>query len=137
MAGFVLDASLTLAWCFEDEGTDEAWALFIPVMRHGAAVPGHWRLEVSNALAAGERRRRLQPERVGSFLAALDRMPVEVDAATSQRAFGPILDRARRDRLSAYDAAYLDLAVRVGVPLATLDRGLRGAAIAAGVDVVP
>jgi predicted nucleic acid-binding protein len=128
---------LALAWCFEDEGTDEVWALFVLLMRRGVAVPGHWRLEVASGLVAAERRRRVRSERVEEFLAVLRRLPLQVDPDTDARAHGPILARARRDRLSAYDATYLDLALRVGAPLATLDGGLRGAATAAGIDVVP
>ena len=130
---FVLDNSVTMVWAFEDE-TDpyaEAIADSLPDVR--AFVPGHWRLEVANALLVGERRKRTTEAKVVQFLTLLESFPITVDDQSSAKAWHDTLHLARSRGLSVYDAAYLELALRRGLPLASLDAELKAAAAAAGV----
>jgi predicted nucleic acid-binding protein len=132
----VIDASSVLAWCFEDEGGPESDALIERVAADGAAVPGLWALEIANGLVMGERRGRLKPAESAAFVSMLEELPIDVDPATGDRALHETMTLARAHRLSAYDAAYLELAMRLGLPLATGDRGLRAAAKRVGVELV-
>lgn len=134
--GFVLDCSVTMAWCFDDEAThytDGVRDLLVDVR---AAVPTIWPLEVANAAIVGERRNRLDETRCSRFFSLLNALPIVVDEETSPRAFRKIPQLCRAHRLSAYDAAYLELAIRRGLPLACLDGKLRAAAIAVGVPLL-
>jgi predicted nucleic acid-binding protein len=129
----VVDASIALAWCFEDEHDDRADAVLDMVAAQGAVAPGHWSLEVANGLLAAERRGRLSAEdtlRAQRLLAdlAIEVVPVELGATTNG-----LLDVARAHGLTAYDAAYLDLAQFRGLALGTLDDDLVRACHAAGV----
>jgi predicted nucleic acid-binding protein len=133
MNRFVLDCSVAMAWCFEDEADVLADAALRALADHEARVPGLWPLEVANVLALAERRGRLSGTDLGLFLARLGRLPIRVDAATAEHALGESLTLARTHRLTAYDAAYLELALREGLPLVTLDSALREAAERAGV----
>jgi predicted nucleic acid-binding protein len=130
MAEFVLDASLALAWYFKDEADPYADA----VAAARAAVPLIWPLEVANALLMGERRQRSTEAQAAKWLTYLGFLPIAVDDETNDRAWGEVLSLARAHRLSAYDAAYLELALRRGLPLATLDDKLKAAASAGGVQ---
>ena len=136
MALCVLDASATLPWLFEDEASPAADALLERVALDGAVVPSLWFLECANALAAAERRGRIDAARVARNVSLLRRLPVAVDVADPADALGTTLDLARTHRLTAYDASYLDLALRRGLPLATNDGPLRIAAAAAGVALL-
>lgn len=132
----VIDASSVLAWCFEDEGGPEMDALIEKVAVDGAMVPGLWSLEIANGLVMGERRGRLQPAESLAFVAMLEELPIVADRATGARALHETMSLAREHRLTAYDAAYLELAMRRGLPLATGDRSLRAAARRAGVALL-
>ena len=136
MTDFVLDASVALAWCFEDEATTAARQILARLAGEAASVPAIWRIEVANVLALAERRRRITPADSVEFIARLENMVILVDGETSSRAFGRILDLAREERLTAYDAAYLELAMRLGVPLASKDIDLCDAAQRLGVSVL-
>lgn len=136
MNAFVLDASVALTWCFEDEATPSSVGLLDRMQTENAAVPATWPIEVANVLALAERRRRISSADSASFLAKLQAAGIEVDRETPLRAFTQILDLARRERLTAYDAAYLELAMRLGVPLATNDTELADAAERLGVSVL-
>jgi predicted nucleic acid-binding protein len=131
---FVLDCSITLAWFFEDEADAYAEAVEDSLTKASAVVPALWSLEVANGLVVGERRRRTTEAKVTQFLALLRSLPIVVDDETAARAWQDTLPLARAHELSAYDAAYLELAMRRGLPLATLDEKLADAAEAAGVE---
>lgn len=131
--GFVLDGSITLAWAFEDETDPYADAVADSLKDVPAIVPGLWPLEVANALLVGERRKRITEAKVTPFLTLLQSLPITVDDETTVRAWQDTLHLARLHALSVYDAAYLELAVRLGLPLASLDEKLKTAAAAAGV----
>lgn len=134
---FVLDASVTMSWAFQDEATAYTTAVFARLQTDRAEVPTVWPLEVANVLVLGERRRRISPPDVARFVQTLRSLPIDIE---NQRgltlAFGPVLDLARAHGLSAYDASYLELADRRGLPLATQDTRLQAAAVAIGVPLV-
>jgi predicted nucleic acid-binding protein len=133
---FVLDASVALAWHFEDEDSVRAELASERSYEDVVVVPQHWFLEVTSALLKSERRRRAAPEEVDRFVGRLRTMDVEVDVLAPDDAFDMLLPLARTHRLSVYDAAYLELARRRGIALATLDGFLAAAARAAGVEQV-
>ena len=133
--GFVLDCSIALAWYFPDEA--DAYADYVQdsLAQAEAVVPSLWPLEVTNALVVGERRGRSTVAQATTWIALLKDLPIRIDRETVSRAWAETLQVARTHGLSAYDAAYLELALRLGVGLATLDGGLKAAAIAAGVPL--
>jgi predicted nucleic acid-binding protein len=137
LSRFVLDASVALCWCFENQATAYTEDIFdrIAAGEDEASVPFVWPLEMVNALLRAERRKTLKVAQVTGFLEELSAWPIQVDTVGVGRAFQQILSTARQQNLSAYDAAYLELAIREGLPLATLDDDLRKAARAAGVKI--
>ena len=136
MTDFVLDASVALAWCFEDENTPSARQILARLRAEAASVPATWPIEVANVLALAERRRRITPADSAEFIAKLEDVAILVDGETSSRAFGRVLDLAREERLTTYEAVYLELAMRLGVPLASKDADLCNAAQRLGVGVL-
>lgn len=136
MSALVLDCSVTMNWCFEDESSAYAESVLRAVASRGAVVPALWLLEVGNVVLVGERRARLPQEDGGRFLNLLRALPVEIDPAPTLAVLGEVLDLARSTRLSAYDAAYLELARRRSLPLATLDDRLRTGAVNVGLQVI-
>lgn len=132
----VLDGSAALAWCFADETTPAVDAVMDQVAEAGAVVPAIWRLEVANGLQAGLRRGRLDAERRDAMLAALADLPIDADPETDRHAWTATLRLADRHALTLYDASYLELALRLGLPMATLDKALRSAADTAGVPIL-
>jgi len=135
VSGLVLDASAALAWCFEDEGGPEADALIDRIAADGALVPAIWPLEVVNALIVAERRNRIGRQESTDFIAVIEELPITVDTGTPAHAFHETLALARDHGLSSYDAAYLELAIRANLPLATGDDVLRRAAARHGRDL--
>jgi predicted nucleic acid-binding protein len=134
--GLVLDASVALAWMLPGEvDAAQAGRLIGAVAEAGAIVPGHWRLEVANTLLMAEQRGRVAPEGVAALLSRLAALPITTDPETAARAWDTCPDLVRRHRLSLYDAAYLELARRQGLPLASFDGALLRAAEAEGVAV--
>ncbi|MDO3378577.1 type II toxin-antitoxin system VapC family toxin [Geoalkalibacter halelectricus] len=131
----VIDNSVIMAWCFRDVGDGYADAVLSSLVDAEALVPGIWPLEVANVLVAAERRGRLKETDSTRFLALLADLPLRVIQESPQRITGEILALARETGLSSYDASYLDLAMREGEPLATLDEGLRKAAAKVGVEL--
>jgi predicted nucleic acid-binding protein len=132
----VLDSSATLAWIYGDETTAEIRTLFEQVADQGAVVPGLWRLEVANSLTTGVRRGRIDAGFRDCALADLALLDITIDQQTNPRAWAETLRLADHFRLTLYDAAYLELAQRLRLPLATLDKALRIAAAAAGVALL-
>ena len=100
MTDFVLDASVTLSWCFKDEASAAADRLLDRLETESAAVPAIWHLEVANVLALGERRRRITRAESAAFIARLQVLAIEADEESSSRAFTQILDLARDERLT-------------------------------------
>ena len=135
MTDFVLDCSMTMAWCFEDEATPRTKAVLASLQAQAAVVPSHWPLEVANALTNSERRGRIVASEIGPFLEILGDLPISIDDQTAENALGETLTLARTWRLSAYDAAYLELALREGCPLASLDAPLNEAAAGLGIAI--
>ena len=132
---FVVDNSVALAWCFEDEPTDMTEALLDRVTQEGAVAPQLWPLDALNVLLVAERRKRIDRDgrlRLIEFLTAL---PITIDLETADRTWSATARLAETHRLSAYDAAYLELAQRLGLPLATQDSALIAAARAVGVGL--
>ncbi|HXM22117.1 MAG TPA: type II toxin-antitoxin system VapC family toxin [Terriglobales bacterium] len=128
MSRFVLDASVVLAWCFPDEHAAVAQHV-AGMFKQGdtAVVPSFWPHEVLNALLAGEKRKRISKELVRSFLDDLAALPIGLEQFPAGVVFDRIQRLGREHGLTAYDAAYLDLALHSGLPLATLDEDLVGA----------
>jgi predicted nucleic acid-binding protein len=134
---FVLDASVVLTWCFPDENTDLARQVADRFKRGDTALaPSFWPHEVLNALLAGEKRKRISREMIGSFLADLAALPVTLEQIPAGIVFDRIQTLSRKHGLTAYDAAYLDLALENGLALATLDEALIGACKNVGVPSV-
>lgn len=133
---FVLDNSVALAWCFEDEQTEPIMALLDRVVDDGAVAPQLWPIEALNGLLTAERRGRIAPSTRHQMFAQLSQLPVELDDEMGGRAWTLTAAMAERYGLTAYHAAYLELAVRRLLPLATRDEALMKAAAAAGVDLI-
>jgi predicted nucleic acid-binding protein len=134
---FVLDASVAVAWCFEDEATKFTEGV-LDLISGGAEalVPSIWPLEISNALLIAERRKRIGLAKVTALLLRISGLPISVRPAGTKLAFEQILPLARQQGLSQYDAAYLELAVRDDLELATLDSALQREAKATGVELL-
>ena len=137
MTAFVLDCSIAMSWCFEDEASADADLLLDRLRGEGAIVPMLWSWEVANVLNSAVRRGRLAPGDVTARLGLLATLPIEVDPEGASRAWRETLMLAQAHSLTAYDAAYLELALRHGAELATLDKDLRVAAVALGLKVLP
>ena len=130
---FVLDCSVAMAWVFPDEATESTGRLRDSLIDGRAFVPSLWPVEVASVLLAATRRGRLGAEEWPRVCASLEALPIEIDPVSMSRTWGAVLDLAVEHRLSAYDAMYLELALRMRLPLATLDRALAAAVRAAGV----
>lgn len=134
---FVVDNSVALAWCFQDEQTVGVMSILDRVTVSGAMAPQLWPMEALNGLLMAERRGRIDRDtrqRLTGFLAAL---PIVIDGETANRAWTSTARLAEQHRLTSYDAAYLELAMRRGAPLATRDADLIAAASVAGVVLLP
>ena len=133
---FVLDNSVTMRWFFGDGKPQDlvyAGKVLDAMQEAQALVPTTWGLEVANVIAKAEEKTLVTEARSGAFLEMLEDVDIEVDSATFAHALSDTLQLARRYKLSAYDASYLELAMRLGLPLATLDEDLQKAAKKAGV----
>ncbi len=124
----VVDASIAIAWSFPDERDTESLAAARKIIQEGGLVPALWLWEVQNVLRNAERRGRIDEEKTARILRDLRAMPMAVAPSPSEIVFGPEFDLARRFGLTVFDAAYLGLALRRGIPLATRDTELRTAA---------
>ena len=133
---FVLDNSVTMRWFFGDGKTQEivyADKVLDAMKKAIAHVPATWGLELANVIARAEAKGLVTEARSGAFLEMLEGVDIEVDASTSAHALSDTLHLARRYKLSAYDASYLELALRLGMPIATLDEDLQKAAKKSGI----
>ena len=136
MTEFVLDCSATLPWVFGDEASPAADAMLDRLVQGERAwVPALWHLELGNVLLGAKRRGRIDQAGIEGFLSRLAVYDIAVDDQTMERAWQKTLDLALQHSLSTYDAAYLELALRRGLPLASLDRELIAAARACGVTL--
>jgi predicted nucleic acid-binding protein len=133
----VLDGSMAIAWCFQDERSPAVDAVHVRVGRDGAVVPSIWSLEVANVLLMGVRRGKLTLAERDMAVSALLDLAITTESDTSQHVWSRITRLAEQHRLTTYDASYLELAHRRRLPLATLDAALARAAIAEGVTVLP
>ena len=125
---FVIDNSVVMGWCFENEGNRYAEAVLESLEAGEALVPAIWPLEVGNVLLVAERKKRLSEASVVRFLALLNSLPITVEPEPPERMLKEIVSLARAYNLSTYDASYLDLAMRLGLPIATQDASLARAA---------
>lgn len=133
---FVVDNSIVMAWCFEDEASEYADIVLESLEEGEAVVPAIWPLEVGNVLLVAERKRRLGKADVVRFLKLVNSLPLVVEQETPERMLTDIVALARDLGLSTYDASYLDLAMRSGLPIATQDKLLMKAAKKCGVQRV-
>jgi len=133
---FVIDASITLAWCFDDESSPAADAVLERLEHEDALAPPHWPLDVANALWTAERRGRIGAVDLSRLRALLEGLPVQIAPLEVSTALWSVLEAAREHELTAYDAAYLDLARARGLPLATVDERLQAACADAGVELI-
>ncbi|MCC2666086.1 MAG: putative PilT protein domain protein [Gammaproteobacteria bacterium] len=134
---FVLDNSVTMRWLFGDGSpSDQTYAkqVLASIAEASVLVPGVWGLEVANVVVRAEKKFGLAEARSAEFVHALQQMHIQVDPEASIHSLGDTLQLARRYNLSAYDASYLELALREGLPLATLDEGLISALKKAGAN---
>lgn len=138
MSHLVLDASIALSWLLPDEASEASVSVQSELVKaDGVWVAAHWRLEVANSLCLAERRKRLDAAGIAQAVALFTRIPVLVDPETNEHASAETLSLARQHTLSVYDAAYLELALRRGAVLASLDEPLRLVAKNLGVTVLP
>lgn len=139
MSRVVLDASTTLSWLLPDESSSASSISVREELFQAETVwvPAHWRLEVCNALWTAERRKRLDATGIAQAVDLFTQLPAEVDPETNERAGSETLSLSRHHALSVYDAAYLELALRRGASLASLDRPLRAVARKLDVPILP
>jgi len=130
----VIDASVTMAWCFADESAQLATDALDALVSNLAVVPQLWPLEIVNVLAIGERRGRITPAESAQFIGRVEQLPIEVDDHSPRDAMKELLTVARANQLSSYDAAYVELALRRGLPLITLDQRLSAVANTLGIS---
>ncbi len=138
MTDFVLDNSVSMRWHLESGKTSDqtyAESVLVSLSEADAIVPNLWHLEAANVLVGAEKRGDTTTGEVERFIAQLENLPIHVDPLTANQSFSRILTLSRAYKLSSYDAAYLELSMREGLPLATLDKDLRKAAKKANVDI--
>ena len=135
MTGIVVDASVALAWCFPDEASEYADGVLVALEGRTVIVPAVWALEIANAVLVAERRKRVKQQEVRRFVELLGGLTILEHSQTAAETVKNVLPLARAYSLSAHDAAYLDVAVRRGAPLATQDRTLRKAARSEGLAI--
>ena len=135
MTTFVLDCSLAMAWVFPDEATETTDRLLDALTDGRAFVPALWPVEVANVLLVATRRRRIAETDWPRIRRNLDALPIRIDPASTSRIWDEVLELAHAHHLSVYDSMYLELAIRMQLPLATLDGALAAAGRAAGLEV--
>jgi len=136
MQDFVIDNSVVMSWCFKDETSKYTDAMLDYLEQSTAYVPTIWPLEVSNVLLVAERRKRLSQSDSSRFISLLLELPIIVEPESPERMLSEILALAREYKLSSYDASYLDLAMRKGLPIATTDKNIISAAKRSSVSIL-
>ncbi len=138
MSQFVLDNTVTMAWCFTEEATEFSETVLsrLSNLSDSAIVPGLWLYEVVNVAELAVRKGRMTEEKATAFLESLTDLPIEIENPTQKQMFVSVRALVRNYKLSAYDASYLDLAIRRKLPIAVFDNALRKAARLAGVNLV-
>jgi predicted nucleic acid-binding protein len=136
MQDFVIDNSVVMSWCFQDETSKYTDAVLGQLEQATAYVPAIWPLEVSNVLLVAERRKRLSQADSARFISLLFELPIIVEQESPERMLSEILALAREYKLSSYDASYLDLAMHKGLPLATIDKNIIAAAKRSSVSIL-
>ena len=138
MTNFVLDNSVSMRWLLESKKEADqqyAEAVLKSLLGVVASVPNLWHLEATNVLLGAEKIHEIEEGEIERFISQLENLPIQVDTLTSHQAFSRTIALARIYKLSSYDAAYLELAIREGLPLATLDKDLRKAASKADIEL--
>ena len=138
MTDFVLDNSVSMRWLLASEkASDQKYAETVlkSLMKANALVPNLWHLEATNVLLGAEKRAEINEGEIERFISQLENLPIQVDPLTAHQSFSRTLALSRIYNLSSYDAAYLELAIREGLPLATLDTALKKAATKADVEI--
>ncbi len=135
MSACILDCSASMSWIFSDEGDAASDALLDSVAQVGAIVPALWAFEVASVLLVAERRKRITSAERQQALALLGALPIQVDPRSLDRVWTETMTLAQSHDLTAYDASYLELALRHGLPLASRDKALRSAARDCGVPL--
>lgn len=136
--GFVLDNSVAMRWLLKSgKASDQTYAEKVLMQLSGedAFVPNLWHLEACNVLLGAEKRLEVTIGEIEGFISQLENLPIQTDSLTAHQSFSRTLALARAYKLSSYDAAYLELAVREGLPLASLDKNLVKAAKKSGVEI--
>ena len=125
---FIVDNSVVMAWCFDDEASAYTDGIQDLLAKNFAFVPSIWPLEVANVLLVAERKKRIAKAASGHFIALLSQLPIVVDLIEPERVFHDVISIARQHKLSSYDGAYIELAIRKGLPIASLDKAVLKAA---------
>lgn len=136
MSDFVLDASIALSWCFADEATPLTVTLLEKLESSTAFVPSLWTLEIGNVLLCAEKKKRISYAEIIEFIEILNSLKISIDYVANQYRLSEIFKLAHSVNLTTYDAAYLELALRLGKPLATKDKQLINAAKELGVHII-
>ena len=121
---FVIDNSIVMAWCFDDESNEFTDSIQARLLNHTAFVPAIWPLEVANMLLVAERKKRLKKNDSNRFIALISALPIIVESTSPFQIFYNTLPLARKYQLSSYDASYLELAIHKKLPIATLDKAI-------------
>ncbi len=134
---YVLDCSVAITWFFDDEFLGSTDALKETLRNGPVIVPMIWQMEIANVLWAAERKQRIKAYHSEKIRHIIGKLPIETDFASESNALGTLLELAREYEITVYDASYLELSLRHGIPLATLDKKLIAAAQRAGIPVLP
>ena len=135
MKEFVLDASVTLNWCFPDEQSEYSENILKLLTQYSASVPFIWTLEILNVLLVSERRNRITADKSDRFLYSLSQLPIIVDSSKPELSSNNLLTTARKFDLSIYDTTYLELAIRRKLPIATKDKKMLEVISKIGIDL--
>ena len=137
MSAFILDCSVAIAWCIEDEASAKTDALLERVRDFGACVPQLWGYEFANVMIQAHKRGRLSDTQLFAMFELMEDLPITLTCETDFAAFKDVVTLAQAENLTSYETAYLALAMEKNLPLATLDKALRRSCKNVGVEVLP